>query len=72
MPVFLFVFEEEIERTHLLTARFREIGLEPMLNHAIKGSDLSSAERKKFQGMSWQNWTKEAFHINVICSALNH
>ena len=72
MLVYIIVFKEDTERKRLLTARFREIGLEPTFIDAIKGSELPTEEQKKFQGMSRKIWAKEAFRSNAIGCALSH
>ena len=36
MLIYIIVFKEDTERRHLLTARFREIGLEPTFIDAIR------------------------------------
>ena len=72
MLVYIIVFKEDTERRQLLTARFREIGLEPTFIDAIRGSELPTEEQKKFQGMSRQIWAKEAFRSNAIGCALSH
>ena len=50
MLVYIIVFKEDIERKRPLTARFREIGLEPTFIDAIKGSELPTEEQKKISG----------------------
>ena len=53
MLVYIIVFKEDTERRQLLTARFREIGLEPTFIDAIRGSELPTEEQKKFQGRAF-------------------
>ena len=48
MLVYIIVFKEDTERRHLLTARFRKIGLEPKFIDAIRGGELPTEEQKKF------------------------
>ena len=72
MLVYIIVFKEDTERKRLLTARFRDIGLEPTFIDAIRGSELPIEEQKKFQGLSRKIWSKEAFRSNAIGCALSH
>ena len=72
MLVYIIVFKEDTERKRLLTARFREIGLEPTFIDAIRGSELPTEEQKKFQGLSRKIWAKEAFRSNAMGCALSH